>query len=96
MTNQVTCRCSAYNFPHRIGGGTCNGSEWAESYNLYITEACNNCNCLNNGSCDVVTGQESYKECEGYQDFLRTGNLKELPIDEDKLLFQYEKNNEYR
>jgi len=90
INNQVTCYCSAYNFPHRIGGGICNGTEWAESYNLYITKACNNCNCLSNDSCSVASGQESYQECEGYIDFLHYNNKTKLPTTEDEVLQQYE------
>ncbi|QGF21268.1 hypothetical protein KMB89_gp69 [Citrobacter phage HCF1] len=28
---QVTCRCSAYDFPHRFGGGACNGLSIVET-----------------------------------------------------------------
>ena len=62
----VTCRCSAYDFPHRVEGGNCSGSEWAEAYSMIEAECCQRCNCnshLSEGfSCDVIEGKESVKQ----------------------------------
>ena len=89
---QVTCNCSAYEFPHRIGGGNCTGSEWASSYFGVIREACSMCNCLNSGesgaqgersgTCDVAEGIESVKMCEAYQEHLHDQPIIRLPITE--------------
>ena len=86
MKQQITCRCSAYKFPHRLGGGKCSGSEWAESYHLTVRECCELCNCNNNGICEVATGQESIKECEGFIDFLHYGSDIRLPRTEEDML----------
>lgn len=67
MRKQVTCRCSAYDFPHRFGGGACNGLSIVETWcggNL-----CQTCHLMNNG-CEVLKGQESPKECAYVQDFI--------------------------
>jgi len=58
------CRCSAYDFPHRLTSGKCTGSEWVESYYLYESIECRTCNSNHNGECQVATGQESIEECE--------------------------------
>ena len=71
--DQVTCVCSAYPFPHRIGGGQCTGTEWSASYMEVDSANCQTCNCnTQDGSCDVANGAESFKECEGYMDYLHT------------------------
>lgn len=75
--NQVTCECSAYDFPHRIGGGKCSGAFWCISYNEIENEECESCNCFENGECQVSTGQESFKEGDCYQFELRSHFLKE-------------------
>jgi len=63
---QITCNCSAYNFPHRLSGGKCTLSKFAnrtfeENYGSGI---CGNCNCFNNGICEVSEGIESPDYCE--------------------------------
>ena len=65
---QVTCHCTAYSFPHRLGGGNCNASLWCEYIwqNLH-EEYCTTCNCNNNNACDVVNTAESVKHCEMYR-----------------------------
>ena len=89
---QVTCYCKAYSFPHRIGGGLCNGSQWAEDYMTWVREECELCNCLRSDSvCDVVTGVEDFKHCEGFQDHLRRQPDQRLPVvDVDKFIGVYE------
>nr|CAA6826116.1 MAG: Unknown protein [uncultured Thiotrichaceae bacterium] len=87
--NQVTCSCSSYPFPHRIGGGACSGSMWAESYRQVDGSACHGCNCLNRGSCDVQNGTESITFCEGYQDHLHTQSPLRLPASIESL-FDFE------
>lgn len=73
MRNQVTCKCSAYDFPHRFGGGKCNGlviviqavgSDW-----------CRHC-LLNNHGCEVLRGQENPRECPAVQDFAEYHEVK--------------------
>ena len=78
---QVTCSCSAYSFPHRVGGGACSGSDWSSSYRELDGEYCQTCNCLNrDNNCDVTQGVESIVQCEGYQDYLHTQTSNRLPM----------------
>ena len=78
---QVTCLCSSYNFPHRIGGGRCTGSAWARSYMEVVGECCKRC-VANRGSneCDVAAGAESIKHCEGVRDHLHYQSSIRLPV----------------
>ena len=73
---EYTCRCRAYKFPHRFGGGKCNGyCVVYEAWNQYYGRGeCFNCNCLVDGECQVINGIEkpknadcliSFKETEG-------------------------------
>jgi hypothetical protein len=82
---QVTCLCSAYDFPHRIGGGKCSGSDWAYSYMLLSGSECAVCNCLKgSGECDVVNGVEDIRHCEGYQDHLHRQPSEQYPVSEEE------------
>ena len=61
------CTCSAYPFPHRIGG-KCTGSAYAEFCFYYQRSSCEFCNCNAGTHCDVATGQESIQEAECYME----------------------------
>lgn len=61
------CTCSAYRFPHKIGG-RCTGAEFAEFQFYNVRSNCEFCNCNAETHCDVATGQESIKEAECYID----------------------------
>lgn len=88
--HQVTCKCSAYSFPHRLGGGKCTGDDWTRSYYIYDGEMCSSC-CLNHdGQCQVSTGQESIVECDGYLEHLRSQSYERHPITEEDLIQTYE------
>lgn len=80
-SKEVVCRCPAYRFPHRCGGGRCTGDEWAEAYRIYNGELCERCNCYQGrGSmCDVSGGLEGIEHCEGYQEAIRTNET--LPLE---------------
>lgn len=67
----MTCYCSRYNFPHRLGGGKCKGREWAEYYFLHDKGECEKCILNHYSNCEVSSGQESIKHCEGFADHLR-------------------------
>lgn len=58
--NQVTCRCFAYDFPHRFGGGKCDGYSIVRE--KFGGVQCQQCNLLNNG-CEVLKGIEPASEC---------------------------------
>lgn len=62
---QVTCYCGAYEFPHRIFGGHCNGIGWAASYFQHERDHCDGCSCSNGHTCEVVEGIEKATYCEG-------------------------------
>ncbi|PZD63560.1 hypothetical protein ARC272_11835 [Pantoea ananatis] len=65
---QVTCCCSAYDFPHRFTGGRCNGYQMAK--NCFENRlSCLNCICLHEGGCDVVNETETPAECPHVVDF---------------------------
>ena len=58
--------------PHRFGGGKCTGfhvvaKQW---YTFFGSGACENCTSHSDGSCQVVEGRESEKECPVFQEFV--------------------------
>lgn len=70
MKSQVTCTCQAYEFPHRFGGGRCDG------LSLVVPGSeCRNCH-LNNNGCEVLKGQEHPRECIYVQEFTQTYEIK--------------------
>lgn len=80
---EYTCRCSAYEFPHRFGGGSCSGEwivdeTWESNYGF--DSPCNNCRSLSemghSPSCDVYMGLEDISECEAWDDFVRYNEIK--------------------
>ncbi len=72
---QVTCLCPAYDFPHRFGGGRCNGYHMA-SHCFDNRLACQGCICLTSDGCDVINQQESPSECPYVQDFCADWEVK--------------------
>ena len=88
---QVTCLCTAYNFPHRIGSGKCTGAMWAESYFELLKECCENCNCNNDTAkwCDVAAGIEDIKYCEGYIEHLHYQPSIRLPCTQEEYFSKY-------
>jgi hypothetical protein len=82
---QVTCRCHAYHFPHRLGGGQCTAEPWVESYQLYVGTACAGCIYSTSFPCEVAQGLESIRYCEGYQDYLHRLLCIRLPMSEQDL-----------
>lgn len=96
--NQVTCECSAYGFPHRLGGGNCNCSSWFSGYRQLDLTLCGSCNCFNGSQCEVITGQEDYKNGDCYQQELRShwmhSEYGNLPVDVEALWQeQYQNHN---
>lgn len=73
MRKQVTCKCRAYDFPHRFGGGRCTGIAIVEEH--FPGNLCSGC-LLFNGGCEVLTGQEDAKECAYVQDFIEFNEVK--------------------
>ena len=90
IRNQVTCECSAYSFPHRLGSGSCTGAGWCDSYREIDSSLCESCNCFSNGECQVETGQEKLKHADCYDFELRSSWLKDkygnLPKSQDEIL----------
>lgn len=79
---EYTCRCTAYKFPHRFGGGKCTGyviakDTWELTYGSGI---CSTCNCLDESEdskqCDVINGSEDVSECEAFQEFIHFNDIK--------------------
>lgn len=59
---EVTCNCPAYSFPHRFGGGCCNGWHIVEQCFDQRLQ-CQHCNLYSENGCDVLNGIESCREC---------------------------------
>lgn len=75
---EFTCTCSAYSFPHRMGGGKCSGicvveDTWYKNYGLGI---CSGCSCHSDFVCEVVQGQEDVKECRAFEEFINFNEIK--------------------
>lgn len=79
------CTCTAYPFPHRVGG-RCTGSAFAEFYFYHDHQLCSLCNCNGDNQCEVVTGQESIKEAECYDQALDIHNGGHLPLQMEDIL----------
>lgn len=94
---QITCVCTAYTFPHRLGGGKCSGSEWAASYREVVNTMCGACNAAyDTYGCEVADGRESIGECEGYQELLLRPTAVRLPRSlEEYMENQYSRRYEY-
>lgn len=77
------CTCSAYSFPHKIGG-KCTGKAFFEFYFYCDRELCEQCNCFNDDrspmSCDVLDGTESIKEAECFIERLHQFPSEHLPL----------------
>ena len=93
---EITCICGAYDHPHRLGGGDCDGSAWCASVRSIDSFDCDNCNMNTNENCDVIDGVETlhHERCECLAQEIRTGALEDefghLPLDaDDYLLKQY-------
>lgn len=72
------CRCHAYRFPHRFGGGRCTGYSVVSDYweRHYGSGDCANCLLLDEGECQVVNGQEKTRECPVFQEFVQYHEIK--------------------
>lgn len=79
---EYVCRCKAYNFPHRFGGGKCTGKIIAQNQfeNNFPGGECANCMLKNNSEeypyCEVDRGQESFKECPVYINFIEFNEIR--------------------
>ena len=70
---QITCRCTQYDFPHRLGGGACLGASWCQYvYENNVLDLCGRCNCNVDGKCEVSSGAESLACCETYDMLIHT------------------------
>ena len=92
--------CTAYDHPHRLGGGNCTGVGWCIAFRAIDSFECSSCNCNNSGECQVVTGQEAISpiNCECVANELRTRYLEDeygyLPLDMED--YWCKKEMEYR
>lgn len=65
------CRCPAYKFSHKAGGGRCNGLGLAQKYGEGFDQLCQTCNLKNEYGCEAIQGGESIKEGNCYEEELR-------------------------
>lgn len=77
---QITCRCSAYKFPHRLSSGKCNAVQWCESYYWSQHTECHTCNNNIYGECQVATGRESFDICPAIENCMHNEIELRLPI----------------
>jgi len=86
---EIICGCSAYEHPHRLGGGACDGAEWCTSFRSIDSFDCDTCVHSTRDGCDVVIGLEPLCNitCTCLSDEIRTGALRDeygfLPLDFD-------------
>lgn len=77
------CDCSAYKFPHKIGG-KCTGDAFLEFYFYNIRQCCEQCNCFRDdqtpATCDAMNGAESISEAECYIERVHYHPGEHLPI----------------
>jgi hypothetical protein len=72
---EVICECEAYSYPHRFGGGYCDGMALLQFF--WEKGMCGNCRFRDQDSwsnklfCQIINGQEDIAECEQLQEFLR-------------------------
>jgi hypothetical protein len=76
---EFTCNCGAYHFPHRFGGGACNGANFVEQW--WENRACGDCRNITYDSetfapyCKVAEGGESLEECEMLQELMQRNEV---------------------
>ncbi len=79
-----TCLCPSYKFPHRLGGGLCDGSEFIRSIrdNPLHKDDCEYCNLLNKetGECEVLEGREKIKYCDALRYYKDSYGVKLSPM----------------
>lgn len=68
---QVTCRCSAYKFPHRLSGGKCTIENYVYSYFYEDRVLCTDCICNKTAYCEVAEGSEDVQYCAEVQELNR-------------------------
>jgi hypothetical protein len=77
---EFTCNCGAYPFPHRFGGGACNGGSLVEQW--WASGDCGNCGNIAYDSqtfvpyCQVIEGGERLEECGTLQEFMRRNEVR--------------------
>lgn len=80
---EYVCTCSAYDYPHRFGGGKCTGEHivnetWENNYGS--SHPCDNCTQLNETEevryCEVYSGIEKISECAAWQEFVEEREIK--------------------
>ena len=62
---EVVCRCGAYEFPHRLTGGMCEGRPIVEDY--FFGSDCRECHYLDDQDgrrvCQVIEGGDNVPQC---------------------------------
>lgn len=80
---EYTCKCGAYKFPHRFGGGKCTGrwivrNTW-EEYDGF-GQSCMQCNSRNDTDgipyCEVLEGLEDVYLCPEWDEFVNYHEIK--------------------
>jgi hypothetical protein len=76
---EFTCNCEAYSFPHRFGGGLCDGRSFVEK--CWKDGACGDCRSIDHDSqsfipyFQIIEGRECLEECEMLQEFMQRNEV---------------------
>lgn len=75
VRRQITCRCGAYLFPHRLLGGRCTGKNLVYDYFYSFRRECTECAMNCSGGCQVVDGLEPPWVCPILADDLHRNEI---------------------
>ena len=77
---ETTCRCGAYTFPHRFGGGRCTGmgvvARARSASCCGFAQPCITCVENDDLSCAVIDGRESPEQCDAWQEFVADNEIR--------------------
>lgn len=72
---QAVCNCPAYDFPHRFGGGSCNG--WFLAKECFDNRtSCYGCELLGPHGCEVISETSHPLHCPYVADFTNEYQVK--------------------
>lgn len=66
---QAVCWCPSYDFPHRLGGGSCTGYHMAKDC-FDNCKACIGCELIGSYGCEVIAEISEPRHCPYVQNFI--------------------------
>ncbi len=87
---RLTCRCKAYNFPHRFGGGKCSpGIVLKAICYVGLSALCTKCDFNTSGCCALANYKGKYKSCPAIYEYVECDSEKSIyEIVAERLLFE--------